>query len=39
VGVLVCGALLPRFVLYDARRFLREQADRDAAAPGAVGMP
>ena len=23
VGVLVCGALLPRFVRYDARRFLR----------------
>jgi MFS family permease len=30
VGVLVCGALLPRFVRYDARRFLREQAERTA---------
>jgi len=25
VGVLVCGALLPRFVRYDARRLLRER--------------
>jgi hypothetical protein len=25
VGVLVCGALLPRFVRYDARRLLPER--------------
>jgi MFS family permease len=30
VGVLVCGALLPRFVGYDARSFMVEQAKRPA---------
>jgi MFS family permease len=28
VGVLVCGVLLPHFVAYDARRFLKESAAR-----------
>jgi MFS family permease len=30
VGVLVCGALLPRFVRYDARRFQQKEAERSA---------
>lgn len=29
LGVLLCGLLLPRFVAYDARRFLREQPSPD----------
>jgi len=29
-GVLVCGALLPRFVRYDARRFQREKVEGSA---------
>src|SRR5258708_32353462 len=37
LGVLVCGALLPRFMRYDARSFLRAQADR--VASGADGGP
>jgi MFS family permease len=38
VGVLVCGALLPRFVRYDARRFLRERAEGEAARGEVAGV-
>jgi len=37
LGVVVCGALLPRFMRYDARSFLRAQADD--VASGADGGP
>src|SRR4030095_14537736 len=39
VGVLVCGGLLPRFVRYDAREFLRARDERDAATEGTSSPP